>query len=102
LHFVFIKIKEEITELSLRNASRTPTTSISRNCCKRNVVKRVPWKTTKDCSKEIQHVAILKRSIDARQKAIKINLKVAVYLKGELLKKTPYDYPNMEMLQRRK
>jgi hypothetical protein len=42
-----------------------------------------------------------KRSIDARQKAIKINLKV-VYLKGELLKKTPYDYPNMEMLQRRK
>jgi hypothetical protein len=55
-----------------------------------------------DCSKEIQHVAILKRSIDARQKAIKINLKVAVYLKGELLKKTPYDYPNMEMLQRRK
>jgi hypothetical protein len=32
--------------------------------------------------------------------AIKINLKVAVYLKGELLKKTPYDYP--EMLQRRK
>jgi hypothetical protein len=51
---------------------------------------------------EIQHVAILKRSIDARQKAIKINLKVAVYLKGELLKKTPYDYPNMEMLQRRK
>jgi hypothetical protein len=58
-------------------------------------------KTTKDCSKEIQHVAILKRSIDARQKAIKIK-KVAVYLKGELLKKTPYDYPNMEMLQRRK
>jgi hypothetical protein len=42
--------------------------------------------------KKIQHVAILKRSIDARQKAIKINLKVAVYLKGELLKKTPYDY----------
>jgi hypothetical protein len=34
-------------------------------------------------------------------KGIKINLKVAVYLKGELLK-TPYDYPNMEMLQRRK
>jgi hypothetical protein len=25
LHFVFIKIKEEITELSLKNASRTPT-----------------------------------------------------------------------------
>jgi hypothetical protein len=50
--------------------------------------------------KEIQHVAILKRSIDARQKAIKINLKVAVYLKGELLKKTVR--PNMEMLQRRK
>ncbi|MHC0443560.1 FAD-binding protein, partial [Flavobacterium sp. 3-210] len=28
---------------------------------------------------EIQHVSILKRSIDARQKAIKINLKVLIY-----------------------
>jgi len=28
---------------------------------------------------EIRHVAILKRSIDARQKAVKINLKVAAY-----------------------
>jgi hypothetical protein len=59
---------------------------------------KVPWKTTKDCSKEIQHVAILKRSIDA-SKAIKI-LKVAVYLKGELLKNRTTT--NMEMLQRRK
>lgn len=32
---------------------------------------------------DIQHVSILKRSIDARQKAIKINLKVTIYLKGE-------------------
>lgn len=33
---------------------------------------------------EITHVSILKRSIDARQKAIKINLKVLVFLKGEV------------------
>ncbi|WP_394758052.1 NAD(P)/FAD-dependent oxidoreductase, partial [Flavobacterium sp.] len=33
--------------------------------------------------KDIQHISILKRSIDARQKAIKINLKVTVYLQGE-------------------
>ncbi|AWG25410.1 NAD(P)/FAD-dependent oxidoreductase [Flavobacterium kingsejongi] len=32
---------------------------------------------------EINHVVILKRSIDARQKAIKVNLKVAVYLNEE-------------------
>jgi uncharacterized FAD-dependent dehydrogenase len=32
---------------------------------------------------EIKHVVILKRSIDARQKAIKINLKVLVYFKDE-------------------
>lgn len=32
---------------------------------------------------EIHHVSILKRSIDARQKAIKINLKVLLFLKGE-------------------
>ena len=30
--------------------------------------------------REVRHAAILKRSIDARQKAVKINLKVAVYL----------------------
>ena len=40
-------------------------------------------KQLKVAPKEIQHVSILKRSIDARQKAIKINLKVAVYLMGE-------------------
>ena len=33
--------------------------------------------------KEIQKVVVIKRSIDARQKAVKINLKVMVYLKGE-------------------
>lgn len=32
---------------------------------------------------EITHIAIVKRSIDARQKTIKINLKVAVYWKEE-------------------
>ena len=29
---------------------------------------------------DIKHISILKRSIDARQKAIKFNLKVAIYL----------------------
>lgn len=32
---------------------------------------------------EIQHISILKRSIDARQKVIKINLKVNIYLQDE-------------------
>ena len=32
---------------------------------------------------EIQHVVIVKRSIDARQKATKIILKVVIYLQGE-------------------
>ncbi|OYQ46149.1 FAD-binding protein [Flavobacterium cyanobacteriorum] len=32
---------------------------------------------------EIKHIAIVKRSIDARQKAVKINLKLAVYLNEE-------------------
>ena len=33
---------------------------------------------------EIQNVVVLKRSIDARQKAVKFNIKAAVYFKGEL------------------
>ncbi|KRD63848.1 FAD-binding protein [Flavobacterium sp. Root935] len=42
---------------------------------------------------EIQHVSILKRSIDARQKAIKINLKVLIYLKGEPFQETKIELP---------
>ncbi|WP_125722386.1 NAD(P)/FAD-dependent oxidoreductase [Flavobacterium ustbae] len=42
---------------------------------------------------EIQHVSILKRSIDARQKAIKINLKVLIYLKDEPFQETKIDLP---------
>lgn len=41
-------------------------------------------KQIKASAKEIQHITILKRSIDARQKAIKINLKVLIFLKNEL------------------
>jgi uncharacterized protein len=40
-------------------------------------------KQIKVSKNEIQHISILKRSIDARQKTIKINLKVTIFLKGE-------------------
>ncbi|WP_348799515.1 NAD(P)/FAD-dependent oxidoreductase [Flavobacterium adhaerens] len=43
---------------------------------------------------EIQHVIILKRSIDARQKAIKINLKVSIYLKGEPFQEQKIELPD--------
>ncbi|MES2239833.1 MAG: FAD-dependent oxidoreductase [Bacteroidota bacterium] len=51
---------------------------------------------------EIQHLTILKRSIDARQKAIKINLKVLIYLKGEAFQENILqlpDYPNVTNAQ---
>ncbi|MDP2058891.1 MAG: FAD-dependent oxidoreductase [Flavobacteriaceae bacterium] len=44
--------------------------------------------------KEIQHVSILKRSIDARQKAVKINLKVKVFLQGEPCIEHPIQLPD--------
>jgi uncharacterized FAD-dependent dehydrogenase len=50
-------------------------------------------KQIKVSAQEIQHVSILKRSIDARQKAIKINLKVLIYLKGEPFKETKIELP---------
>lgn len=50
-------------------------------------------KQIKVSPKEIQHVSILKRSIDARQKAIKINLKVLIYLKGEPFQETKLELP---------
>lgn len=51
--------------------------------------------------KEIQHVEIEKRSIDARQKNIKINLKVAVYLQEEFIEK-PVDLPNYKNVSKAK
>ena len=49
--------------------------------------------------REIMHLVIQKRSIDARQKAIKINLKVLVFFQGEaftLQKKELPNYKNVE------
>lgn len=51
---------------------------------------------------EIQHIEILKRSIDARQKAIKINLKIAIYFAGEPISESKIelpDYPNVSNKQ---
>lgn len=50
-------------------------------------------KQIKVSAQEIQHISILKRSIDARQKAIKINLKVLIYLKGEPFQETKIELP---------
>ena len=43
---------------------------------------------------EIQHLSIIKRSIDARQKSIKINLKLTVYFKGEEIAERSIELPN--------
>lgn len=43
---------------------------------------------------EIQHVSVLKRSIDARQKSIKINIKANVYFKGEVVSEEKIEIPD--------
>lgn len=43
--------------------------------------------------KDIQHVSILKRSIDARQKQVKINLKVLVFFQGEEVVNRSISFP---------
>ena len=51
---------------------------------------------------EIQHISILKRSIDARQKAIKINLKLMIFFQGEPFTEQKTElpfYPNVENQQ---
>jgi uncharacterized FAD-dependent dehydrogenase len=45
-------------------------------------------------SKEIQKVMVLKRSIDARQKAIKINIKAAVYFIDDDFKEINFELPD--------
>ncbi|MEZ4838907.1 NAD(P)/FAD-dependent oxidoreductase [Flavobacterium sp.] len=43
---------------------------------------------------ELQHISILKRSIDARQKAIKINLKLMIFFHGEPFIEQKIELPN--------
>jgi uncharacterized FAD-dependent dehydrogenase len=45
---------------------------------------------------EIQKVVVVKRSIDARQKSIKFNLKATVFLKGENFTEQTIELPNYE------
>nr|WP_294935876.1 FAD-dependent oxidoreductase [uncultured Flavobacterium sp.] len=55
---------------------------------KEHLAKQLHVKTS-----EIQHVAILKRSIDARQKAIKINVKANVFFQGEPFTESKIELP---------
>lgn len=53
-------------------------------------------------AKDIQHISILKRSIDARQKAIKINLKILIFFQDEEFVEQKIqlpDYKNVENAQ---
>jgi uncharacterized protein len=59
-----------------------------------NLLKEYLSKEIKTAVKNIQHVFVLKRSIDARQKAIKINLKVAVFFEGENIVENKIDFPD--------
>ena len=56
-------------------------------------------KQIKVAVKEIQHVSILKRSIDARQKAVKFNLKVMVYLVGEPIQEAKIELPEYKNVE---
>ena len=44
-------------------------------------------------SSAVKHLSILKRSVDARQKAIKINLKVLIYFEGEAFENRKIELP---------
>ncbi|RDI58290.1 NAD(P)/FAD-dependent oxidoreductase [Flavobacterium glaciei] len=59
-------------------------------------------KQIKVAVQDIDQVVVLKRSIDARQKAIKINLKLSIFLKGEPFQEQKVqlpDYPNVTSAQ---
>ncbi|SHG91744.1 NAD(P)/FAD-dependent oxidoreductase [Flavobacterium defluvii] len=66
----------------------TPEIAANESLLKNHLSKQI-----KVSPQEIQHISILKRSIDARQKAIKINLKVIIYLKGEPFQQTKIELP---------
>ncbi len=67
---------------------------VPETAAKDDLLKKYIGKTTDIIPDEITHVEILKRSIDARQKQVKINLKVDVYVNEEfepdVIKKPEY------------
>ena len=60
-----------------------------------NLLKKTISKQLDIPNPEIKHIEILKRSIDARQKTTKINLKVSVYIKEEFVQRVE-DYPEYQ------
>lgn len=53
-------------------------------------------KQIKVSEKQISHVSILKRSVDARQKSIKINLKVNIFLEDEMFVPSDNNIPDYQ------
>ena len=75
----------------------SPEIASNENLLKHHLAKQIKVSVT-----EIKHVAILKRSIDARQKAIKFNLKVNIYFQDEVFIEQNIelpDYKNVENAQ---
>lgn len=64
-----------------------------------NLLKQYLAKISKISIGDIQYVSILKRSIDARQKTIKINLKVNLYLQNETFTEKIIALPNYENVE---
>ena len=58
------------------------------------LLKEQVGKSLRISEKDILHTVILKRSIDARQKAIKVNLKLDVFLNGEEITEQKIILPN--------
>lgn len=72
----------------------TPEIASNENLLKHHLSKQIKVSVT-----EIKHVAILKRSIDARQKAIKFNLKVNIYFQDEVFIKQNIEFPDYRNVQ---
>jgi uncharacterized FAD-dependent dehydrogenase len=66
----------------------SPEIAVNEQLLKEHVAKLV-----RISSNEIKHISILKRSVDARQKAIKMNLKVMLYFLGDELIKEKIQLP---------
>lgn len=67
----------------------TPETAANEIALKEYVSKQIRTSVS-----EIQHISIVKRSIDARQKAIKINLKVNIFFTGEKFTEQKIELPD--------
>src|SRR5690606_32169513 len=91
---LIINVLLEVQELLCKEVPQEiPLQALPEDAADADLVKNHVAQLMNITASESQHITMLKRSIDARQKQVKINLKIQVFLQGEDVVHRKIDFP---------